>query len=92
MIYVFVLIYHIYKIFIPGLVGGPRKDCPISASIRATFNPLWQRLKIKNLARVLFPVSVAPRRIVMPLSLSKTSKRAYYSLGAIISVNFILLG
>src|SRR4030067_3171722 len=69
----------------PIVEGGPRKDCPISASTRATINPRWQRLKIRNFARVDFPVSEAPRMRAMPLSLLKTSRASCHSPGASIS-------
>jgi hypothetical protein len=63
----------------------------MSASTRATFNPRWQRLEIKNFARVLFPVSVAPRIIAMPFSFSRISKRGDHSLGPVMSMKTNIL-
>ena len=59
----------------PMVAGGPRKDCPMSASTKATFKPLLQRFVTRNFARVLFPVSVAPRMIAIPFSSFRVSRR-----------------
>jgi len=71
----------------PIVAGGPRKDWPMSASTSPTFKPRLQRREIKNLARVLFPVSVAPRSIAKPFTSSRTSNNPNHSFGAGISID-----
>jgi hypothetical protein len=72
----------------PMVVGGPRKDWPMSASTRAALMPLWQSRKIKYFARVLFPVSVAPRRRVIPFSVSKRFIKESHSVCTRTSIEF----